>query len=415
MRLKKLTGILAFLVIYGTSYSEYKFGLDEILQRAKTESPEVKIEKLNLDIVKKEKDKTLKNYVLPPIKLEDSDEWKIVKRYGLGVKQFEVTMDVFEGGKSLNGYKVLKSKLAKAENGVTLSEISAQEAAVAAYFDILNAQKQIEITNNSIKALERQRERMYTLYKNGKIVPKSEYLKIEADIENSKVLNLENEQKKENIVGELARILNYPLEADLKMEDFDPVAYLKTKAHLKNEKLGKVEETVLGKNEKHDLDIAKYNVKLAQSELYPTIYTKYSHTFRERDEEGWKNVDDDRFELGFRWTFEWGGTIDDIKSKKFAYEQANIKYQDNIKGLTLEMRNQLNTVKSLFDQSQVMKKRADLLKESMKIDSMRYENKLLSTYDYLNSVNKYRTAEEDYYKVQRELVLATIKYENLYR
>ena len=26
---------------------------------------------------------------------------------------------------------------------------------------------------------------------------------------------------------------------------------------------------------KHDLDIAEYNVKLAQAELYPRIYTKY--------------------------------------------------------------------------------------------------------------------------------------------
>ena len=55
------------------------------------------------------------------------------------------------------------------------------------------------------------------------------------------------------------------------------------------------------------------------------------------------------------------------------------------------------------------------LKENTDIDSMRYENELLSTFDYLNSVNSYRTAQEEYYKLQRELVLAVIEYENLYR
>ena len=51
----------------------------------------------------------------------------------------------------------------------------------------------------------------------------------------------------------------------------------------------------------------------------------------------------------------------------------------------------------------------------MKIDNMRYENQLISTYDYLNSVNAYRQAQEEHYIIQRKLVLAVIELENLYR
>ena len=79
------------------------------------------------------------------------------------------------------------------------------------------------------------------------------------------------------------------------------------------------------------------------------------------------------------------------------------------------MRNQYNTVKSLYNRSLAMKKRAELLKENMNIDGKRYENELLSTFDYLNSVENYRQAQENYYKIQRDLVLAVIRYENLYR
>lgn len=417
MNLRKVMGLAAFLVSCGISYGEESFGLNEILERVKISNPSVKIQKLNTEIVEKQKDRALKNYILPPVKFDDSDEWDVVKKYGLGTKSLEVQMDVFEGGKSVYGYKVLKSQLAKSKNQEILTEIEAQENAVAAYFAVLNAQKQTEITERAMKLLEKQKSRIWDLYSNGKLVPKSEYLKIEADIENNRVLILENKQEEENTIGILNRLLGYSLDNNLNLRDFDPEAYLMSKSNIQEKNNKKVENTLLGQNEKHDLDIAEYNVKLAKAELYPRIYTKYIHDFWERGEDNNKNrdIDEDRFEIGFNWTFEWGGTLDEIASKKKALEQAQIKYDDNIKGITLEMKNQLNNVKALYGKAQAMKKRVDLLKENTDIDSMRYENELLSTFDYLNSVNSYRDAQEEYYKLQRELVLSVIEYENLYR
>lgn len=409
-------GLAAFLAVCGASYAEGSFGLEEVLERAKTSNPQVRIQKISTEEMRKEKDRAWKNYVLPPVDFSDSDEWDTVKRYGLGVKSLSVDMDIFEGGKSVYGYKVLKSQVAKSENQEILSEIKAQEEAVAAYFAVLNAQKQTEITNRAMELLEKQKNRVWDLYSNGKIVPKSEYLKIEADIENNKVLILENLQNEENTMGVLNKILGYPLNNELVLDDFNPESFLASKAHLQEGNKKPVEDTILGKNEKHDLDIAGYNVKLAQADLYPTITVGYSHNFWERDKDrGWEKTEEDRVTLGFSWTFEWGGTLDEIASKKKALEQAQIRYEDNIKGITLDMKNQLNTVKALYGKSQSMKKRVDLLKENMDIDSMRYENELLSTFDYLNSVDNYRAAQADYYKIQRDLVLAVIQYENLYR
>ena len=416
MDLRKLVGITAFLAVCGASFGAETLGLNEILDRAKTSNPNVKIQKISTEEMRKQKDKAWKNYVLPPVDFSDSDEWDTVKRYGLGVKSLSVNMNVFEGGKSVYGYKTLKSQLAKSENQEILTEINAQEDAVAAYFAVLNAQKQTEITERAIKLLEKQKVRVWDLYNNGKLVPKSEYLKIEADIENSKVSILENRQEEENTMGILNKILGYPLDNNLVLKDFDPELYLASKANVKNTEKKQIENTILGKNEKHDLDIAEYNVKLAQAELYPKIEVGYSHNFWERDRErGWEKTEEDRVTLGFSWTFEWGGTLDEIASKKKALEQAQIKYDDNIKGITLEMRNQLNTVEALYGKVQAMKKRVELLKENTNIDSMRYENELLSTFDYLNSVDNYRNAQEQYYRTQRDLVLAVIRYENLYR
>ena len=392
-------------------------GLNEILDRAKTANPNVIMKKMDTDIKRKEKQRALKNYVLPPVNLSDSEEWEAVRKYGVGTRQFRVSMDVFEGGKSVYGYRILKSQVEMAENEEILTEIKAQEEAVNAYFSILNAQKQYEITSRTIELLKKQRQRNFDLYENGKILPKSEYLKIEADIEDNNVLNIENQLNEENNRGVLAKLLGYPLDNKIALKEFDPETYLKDKSEIHDTNNKKIEDTLLAKNEQHKVNIAENTVKIAKADLYPSINVQYKREFWEIDDDTKerRKLNDNVVTLGFKWVFEWGGTLDNIQAKKIAYEQAKVKYNDEIKKISLDIKNQLNKVKSLYGQSLVMKKRMELLEESANIDSMRYENELLSTFDYLNSVNKYRAAQENYYKTQRDLVLAIIEYENLYR
>lgn len=411
---KQIIGI--FLLLSGISYSQ-EMGLNEILDRAKTANPNVIMKKMDTDIKRKEKQRALKNYVLPPVNLSDSEEWEAVKRYGVGTRQFRVSMDVFEGGKSVYGYRILKSQVEMAENEEILTEIKAQEEAVNAYFSILNAQKQYEITSRTIELLKKQRQRNFDLYENGKILPKSEYLKIEADIEDNNVLNIENQLNEENNRGVLAKLLGYPLDNKIALKEFDPESYLKDKSEIHDTNNKKIEDTLLAKNEQHKVNIAENTVKIAKADLYPSINVEYKREFWEIDDDTKerRKLNDNVVTLGFKWVFEWGGTLDNIQAKKIAYEQAKVKYNDEIKKISLDIKNQLNKVKSLYGQSLVMKKRMELLEESANIDSMRYENELLSTFDYLNSVNKYRAAQENYYKTQRDLVLAIIEYENLYR
>ncbi|WP_270750045.1 TolC family protein [Fusobacterium hominis] len=411
---KQIIGI--FLLLSGISYSQ-EMGLNEILDRAKTANPNVIMKKMDTDIKRKEKQRALKNYVLPPVNLSDSEEWEAVRKYGVGTRQFRVSMDVFEGGKSVYGYRILKSQVEMAENEEILTEIKAQEEAVNAYFSILNAQKQYEITSRTIELLKKQRQRNFDLYENGKILPKSEYLKIEADIEDNNVLNIENQLNEENNRGVLAKLLGYPLDNKIALKEFDPETYLKDKSEIHNTNNKKIEDTLLAKNEQHKVNIAENTVKIAKADLYPSINVEYKREFWEIDDDTKerRKLNDNVVTLGFKWVFEWGGTLDNIQAKKIAYEQAKVKYNDEIKKISLDIKNQLNKVKSLYGQSLVMKKRMELLEESANIDSMRYENELLSTFDYLNSVNKYRAAQENYYKTQRDLVLAIIEYENLYR
>lgn len=411
-------GLAAFLAICSTSFSSDFFTLDDVLNRVKDTNPQIRAQKMNEESKRELKEKAWKNLVTPPVNLSNEDEWEVVEKYGVGLKELEMYLPIFEGGRTLNNYKKAKTQYEIAQKDSDLVGIAAQEAAVAKFFEALNYKKQIEITDKAIEALEKQRERISDLYNNGKLVPKSELLKIEADIENNRGINLENKQKEEASLGELARLLNYPVNSPLELKDFNPLQFLEAKAHITEENKTPVENTLLGSKEALKLDSANYDVKIAKSALYPTIYTKFTYTYRENVNgtlRKRKADDRDTFEVGFRWVLSWGADLDNVRAQEYLYEKAKIEYEDNLKGISLDMKNKLGEIKALYGKSLAMEKRANLLQENMDIDSMRYENELLTTFDYLNSVNSFREAQEDYYELQRKLVLAVIEYENLYR
>lgn len=411
-------GLAAFLAICSTSFSSDFFTLDDVLNRVKDTNPQIRAQKMNEESKRELKEKAWKNLVTPPVNLSNEDEWEVVEKYGVGLKELEMYLPIFEGGRTLNNYKKAKTQYEIAQKDSDLVGIAAQEAAVAKFFEALNYKKQIEITDKAIEALEKQRERISDLYNNGKLVPKSELLKIEADIENNRGINLENKQKEEASLGELARLLNYPVNSPLELKDFNPLQFLEAKAHITEENKTPVENTLLGSKEALKLDSANYDVKIAKAALYPTIYTKYTYRYRYNDNGTLRKYDADKrdiFEVGFRWVLAWGADLDNVRSQEYLYEKAKIEYEDNLKGISLDMKNKLGEIKALYGKSLAMEKRANLLQENMDIDNMRYENELLTTFDYLNSVNSFREAQEDYYELQRKLVLAVIEYENLYR
>lgn len=394
------------------AYSE-GLGLEAILNRVESNNPEVRVKELDVKIKEKGKSKALKNLILPPVNLSTEEDWQIVKDEGVGFKEIEAYIPIFQGGRMMYGYKKSKSELDLAKENSRLSVYTWQEASVNEYFKALNYKKQFEITESTLNALEKQRNRLDGLYKENKMIAKSEVLKVEADIENNRALNLQNAQKERASKETLMQLLGYDLDRAIILDEFNAMDYLKSVGTIK--KVEDPKNTTLGKTQSLMVDIAEYDVKIAKADLYPSFYVKPSHKFKERVGDKLVTKNEGMIEVGFRYRFEWGGTLDSVDQKKFALEQAKIKYDNNIQGIELDMRNKLGEIESLAGQSEAQKKRVELLRENLKIDNLRYDNELVTTFDYLNSVNQLRTAEEDFFKLQRSLVLAVIEYENLYK
>lgn len=408
---------MAYLSLFGISYS-VELELDEVISRAKVESSEIKIQGMNTEIQKKGKNKALKNLILPPVNLSQEENWNHIKEEGIGIRKLEMGIPLFMGGKNLNSYRKAKNNLELAYKEEIFAENRAVEKAVGAYFDILNYQKQSEIINNAVKAMDKQKGRLQGLYKGGKIVPKSELLKVEADIERYRSLNLENARLEKQRTGDLNRILNLPLDTKITGKDILAGEYLGDRADASKYADRNIDNTHLVQAEKLKLKNAEYDLKIAKADLYPTFYLKDTYTFKEWDKDKREYsdpTDENLLEVGFRYYFAWGGTLDSVNQKKYELKKAQLMHDENIKEIQLDIENKINEIDSLYGQANANQKKVDLLRENMNIDSMRYENQLITTYDYLNSVNAYREAQEEYYAIQRKLVLAVIELENLYR
>lgn len=408
---------MAYLSLFGISYS-VELDLDEVISRAKLESSEIKIQGINTEIQKKGKNKALKNLVLPPINLSQEEDWDCIKEEGVGIRELEMTVPLFMGGKNLNSYRKAKNSLEMAYKEEIFAENRAIEKAVGAYFDVLNYQKQSKIINNALKAMDKQKGRLQGLYKGGKIIPKSELLKVEADIERYRSINLENRRLEKKSQGELNKILNLPLDTKITGKDIVASEYLGDRANSSKYTDKDINNTNLVQAEKLKLKDAEYDLKIAKADLLPIFYVKDTHTFKDWDENNKRLVDPkdkNLVELGFRYYFAWGGTLDSVNQKKYELKKAQLMHDENVKEIQLDIENKINEIDSLYGQANANQKKVNLLKENMDIDNMRYENQLITTYDYLNSVNAYREAQEEYYKIQRKLVLAVIELENLYR
>ncbi|MBC2851604.1 TolC family protein [Cetobacterium sp. 8H] len=412
--MKKKVLVVAFLALSLVAYSK-GLGLEEILNRVEVGSPEVKIQELDIKIKDKNKKKALRNLILPPVTISSENDWEIAKKEGLGFEEIEAYIPIFQGGRMVYGYKKTGKELDLAKENQKLSVYTWQEQSVSEYFDALNYRKQREITDKTIEALQKQRARLDGLYKENKLIPKSEVLKVEADIENNRAQNLQNIQKERAAKETLMQYLGYDLDKKIELDEFDAMSHLENIGVIK--KVEAPEATTLGKRESLLVDIAEYDLKITKADLYPSIYVKPSHKFREENKttKEYENVNEGMVEVGFRYTFAWGATLDSVAQSQYRLDQAKLKYENNIRGIDLDMRNKLGEIESLAGQSGAQKKRVELLQENLGIDNLRYDNELVTTFDYLNSVNQLRKAQEDYYKLQRELVLAVIEYENLYR
>ncbi|WP_320046311.1 TolC family protein [uncultured Ilyobacter sp.] len=418
MNKKKLI-FITFLVIFAKGYS-VEIGLEDVLNDLDQHNREILIQDMEIESQNLEKKKQFKN-MLPNASLtwdhnfventsEDQNDFSVS---GEDEANIGISMPLFQGGALYNQYK--KSELNK-EISVqkrNLVRYDIEQSAISTYFNILNKRKQTEIRQMVQEALSKQEERLKALYRSNKMIPKSELLKVQADLilNNSTLKRVQKEQKSEE--EKLFVILDVPFDSQIEFKEYSLDNLTLDKYNMGADVERALKYSSKSKQEELILKNSRLDVEISKSELYPKLDASASYRLD-------NDVDDDETEyqvsLVASWEiFSWGSTVDNIKQKKINYNQAMVNYENAMDLIALEVRDQYRQLEILHEEVYSQKTNMELEEENIRIDKLRYENGIITTYDFLDSINRLSSAQSRYFTLQRDLILAMRVYENLLR
>lgn len=390
--------------------------LEEALKIAENENPEIRRGRITLDIKKLEEKKKMKAF-LPKVSLsidpEDTSYDNNLNPFdkSIGVEA-RIFMPLFTGGKLTNEYKKSKLEVEKASLSNILLKYDMRKEVIKKYFEVLNLKKQADILDGVNKTLKKQRERLEKLYNNNKLVKKSDVLRVQSDILSNEVTLLGVKQQSEIKTYELQILLGISMDEPLNIAEFDYKTLDLNKFLLDNDITKALNEGSKVKSTEIDLKESERDVNIARAAYYPKVGIGFEKNFKnERD-----GKDSYRIGVGFNWNiFNWGADMDTVAQNQYRVDQANIdltKMKDEVK---LELKEKYSNMITLSKQLEAQEMKVEIADENATIDTLRYNNSLMSSFEYLDSVDKQRVTEEGYYTLQRELMLAIDTYENAWR
>ena len=391
--------------------------LDAVLQEIDKNNPEMRIQNLETEVTDLGVKKSFKS-MLPQITLtvneelvEDSstekNEWDID---GVGPQKVKAYIPIYTGGKLTGYYDKAKLSREIARKDVSLVRHQIEEQAIATYFQVLNLRKQKEIAEMVLETLNKQKDRLEKLFDNGMLVPKSEVLKVKSDIISNEAIKMRRKEEQRSAEEELFLLLGRSLDSEIELEEFSPEAIDLSLFDPDRDLNIAMEAGSYAAKENLVAEKSESDLKIAKAALLPTIYLNSEYRLDKDDDE----YSDYQVTAVASWKiFGWGSTLDDVRQKEAQLEQAEILRDRNLEEIKLNIRNKYRDIKTLYAEVDSQKTKLDLEKENMRIDNLRYVNGMVSSLDYLDSVNRLKSAEEEYYSLQRELVLAVREYENL--
>lgn len=410
--MKKIS-ILIIISVF-LSYVAYsrEMGMEEVLKELYRNNSEIKTQELEVESKALEVKTSLKR-MAPGINLRAStDVVEDKNNYdAIGPDTISLRAPIFAGGALMANYNKIKHQYLEEEADLALLKNELEVKAISLYFDILNANKQLLILEETGNKLDQQKKRVEILFNNGKMVSKNELLEIQASI-----LSLENDKlrAKNNIKkskSELLLLLGLPMNSDINFieKDINSVVF---NPNIDND----LNKTVNQGSKAKKLDSlkkqAEEDIKIAKAEFYPKLDVRANYKYASTND----RYDDTGYSVSLvadMNVFQWGASKDNLKMKKMDLEQREMMNKKEMDKLKLDLLNKHNEIQVLENEIQIAEERRNILEDNVNIQGLRFRNGMVSSLDYLESVNLFQKSEEKKYSLHKELYLAQKEYNNL--
>jgi len=406
----KQKGIIILLLILSISaFSDnltlekaVEIGLENNIDMAKGK---IELENTNLDVLKS------KNQFFPTPSLSSS-----INKNGEEISQtkyennISIRQSIYSGGSNVKSYE--KSRV---QNQIDLKsqEILKKDIIYKIRLEYLKAlqnKSNLEIYEKAYEDLENQYKNDGLLYQE-KLISKSEFLKLESSMLNAKANWVKGKQEYEVSLRKFKNTVG--LENDKEIELVIPEI-----KELNEKKLEKKRNILEGNLNIEELELenelASLNSELAKSDFYPEIDLSLS-THSSGDSVG-DSLNDWEWSLGINLSYDlydWGTKKATLvqsenteKIKKLNKKDEEITLKNNIDEKYYELENYNILLEA-------MQKSVESLEEVLKIDKIKYENRYISTTDFLKSKNQLTTEKIEFMNLKMNYYMTYYEYKNL--
>lgn len=385
--------------------------LEEVLRRVKQDNYSIKKQDLSIENSVISTKNYYKKRFLPSVGFGAEGELSEIGDKGVGPKSVSMKIDLDVGRQALNQYKIKKNEFELAEINRSKTWFSLQEQVISTYFSYLSSKKKTEYTEKTLKSLEIHRRKLEKMLKGGNLIPKNELLKISIDIEENNLDLIRSRYNETVLKQKLYTFMGLELDQNIEFKEINPETLVLSQRfnELAEVERKGVKASMNSRVNSLEMENAEYKDKIAKAELLPKFYVKPEYLF----EDAGYTEKGGRVTVGFSWNFEWGNTLNDIEISKNSLEIAKMNSAESFANLTLQVRESFERLKMAKLSLDISNKKILLMRENLKLDTSRFENNLMGSKDYLDSVNSLKEAEERLYEHQQEIFLLDLKLQNL--
>ena len=329
------------------------------------------------------------------------------------VYNFNTTLNqpVFTGGFNLANYRSAKLGVDLSKTNVETIKRDLVLQVRVGYFNILKAEKFLDVAQQQVKQFEAQLEVTKAFFDVG-IIPKNDVLQAEVRLANARqaLVRVENDlataKASFNIL--LRREINTPLEV------VDILAYKPFPMGFE----ASLEEALRLRPEvkaaQINIDQTKENVRVARSGYFPAVNLLGNYN-RSSEELGLNG--DLKFE---RWTIQalatftlwnWGNTSFKVGESKVKVTQAEDSKTQLIDSITLEVKNDYLNIKRAEKNLSVAEKSIEQAEENLRMNEERYKYQVATQTDVLDAVTLLAQARVNYYGALSEFNIAKAQLE----
>ncbi|MGO9137523.1 MAG: TolC family protein [Syntrophales bacterium] len=311
----------------------------------------------------------------------------------------EVKQPIFAGGGILANYEAgrIGHEIAALDETSVVADL-VQEVRVA-YFNVLKAEKSLDVARQSVQQLESHRSMAQDFFDVG-VIPKNDLLRAEVELANSRQNLVKAENAVEMAKAKFNTVLRREIDTPTEVEDILALRPY-TKTFDECQKLA-IENRPEVKSYVRKVEQSEKLVKLAKSEYLPSVNV-VGHFERYGDNANvngspYRNSDNSYVMGMATWNFwEWGRTknrVDASRSRQnqTAYALDNIKDQ-----VSLDVKNTWLALHEAEKQVAVTEKSIEQADENFRVSTERYKEHVGTSTDVIDAQTLLTKAKTDYF------------------